>query len=202
MEDGHDREVVPATAREAFDRLLLELLRATPAGLSEYDLFAALCRRGDSRFDISRLRDSFSLFCSHFRLFNALYRLREELWRSQQGELEINPLRVILRPYRARESSKRQLAEHDGLRDYYLDITHLEQTTAAQVEQMLDKFWLRLAGSERRREALAVLGLSDPVAETAIKQHYRKLVMKHHPDRGGDTVRLQMINAAMAVLEE
>lgn len=188
--------------QDGFAQLLLELLRDNPTGLSEYDLFAALHAAGDSRFDITTLRDSFSLFCSHFRLFNALYRLREQLWQEQLGELIINPLRVVLRPFDVGESETRQLAGVDPLRDYYLDITHLEQTTAEQVEQMLEKFWVRLEGSERRREALAVLELTDPIDATAIKLHYRKLVMKHHPDRGGDTVHLQMINAAMAVLEE
>ncbi|MCF6323888.1 MAG: DnaJ domain-containing protein [Gammaproteobacteria bacterium] len=195
---------VPAATHEQLARELgekiLTLLRDSPAGLSEYELFAALYERGDERFDISTLRNTFSLFCVHFRLFNALYCLRDKLWAAQSHLLEISPLLVILREYDSRPGDGYQLRETDALRDYYLDSTHLEQTTAEELEQMLDKFWLRLNGSEKRRQALAVLGLTDPIDAMAIKQHYRRLAMEHHPDRGGDTARLQMINAAMAIL--
>ncbi len=197
--------VTEGHADELGEQLLI-LLRTHPTGLSEYDLFAALFEMGDSRFDISQLRDTFPLFCAHFRLFNALYRLRDRLWEQQSGLLEISPLLVILRPYNVQQSEKNRLSGVDALRDYYLDSAQLEQTTALEVEQMLNKFWARLNGSERRRQALEVLGLSDPVGAVldvvTIKQHYRRLAMEHHPDRGGDTSRLQMINAAMAVLSK
>ena len=34
-----------------------------------------------------------------------------------------------------------------------------------------------------------------------IKHRYRQLVSLHHPDRGGNTARLQSINKAMEILE-
>jgi len=197
---------VPASANERlaseFGEQILTLLRDNPAGLSEYDLFAALYECGDEHFDISALRDTFSLFCAHFRLFNALYCLRDKLWAAQSDQLEINPLLIILRECDPQPGSGYQPGEVDALRDYYLDSAHLEQATAAALEQLLDKFWSRLNGSEKRRQALEVLGLKDPIDAVAIKQHYRHLAMAHHPDRGGDTARLQMINAAMVVLSE
>ncbi len=203
---GHGRDDMPSStkgdAADEFDEQLWILLRENPTGLSEYDLFALLSKRGDSRFDISALHDTFALFCSHFRLFNALYRLREKLWMQQRGLLEISPLLIIIRPYDALLVDKNQLGEVDALRDYYLDDTQLEQTTPQALAHMLDKFWARLNGSARRHQALAVLGLSDPVGASEIRHHYRRLAMEHHPDRGGDTACLQMINAAMAVLRE
>jgi len=203
---GHDMDDMPESKDDGFSDALgqqvLCLLRGHPAGLSEYELFAALYSGGDERFDISKLRNTFSLFCAHFRLFNALYRLRDKLWQEQRGQLEISPLLVILRGYDALQDDGCQLGEVDALRDYYLDSAHLEQTTAQELEQMLDKFWSRLNGSERRRQALDVLGLKDPIDAAEIKQHYRRLAMEHHPDRGGDTARLQMINAAMSVLSD
>jgi len=203
---GHDMDDMPESKDDLFSDALGEqvlcLLRDNPAGLSEYELFAALYRGGDERFNISKLRGTFPLFCAHFRLFNALYRLRDKLWQEQRGQLEISPLLVMLRGYDALQDDGRQLGEVDALRDYYLDSTHLEQTTAQELEQMLDKFWSRLNGSARRRQALDVLGLTDPIDAAEIKQHYRRLAMEHHPDRGGDTARLQMINAAMSVLSD
>lgn len=193
-------------ASDSLDKWLLAFLRDHSSGISEYDLFTALNARGDSRFDMSQLRDTFSLFCAHFRLFNALYRLREQLWAEQLGVLEISPLLIILRPYDGQSAKLNRMGEVDALRDYYLDSTQLEQTTALELEQVLNKFWARLGGSERRRQALEVLGLRDPVGvaldEAAIKQQYRRLVMQHHPDRGGDTQQIQLINAAMVVLTE
>lgn len=36
--------------------------------------------------------------------------------------------------------------------------------------------------------------------DLTIKRHYRRLAMRHHPDRGGDKAQLQIINAAMEAL--
>ena len=49
---------------------------------------------------------------------------------------------------------------------------------------------------------MAVLDLRDPIDAAAIKRRYRRLAMRHHPDRGGDGQRLGETNAALAVLEE
>ncbi len=203
---GHGKDGMPESAsarrENELGEPLLALLRAHPAGLSEYELFAALYARGDDRFNISNLRDTFSLFCSHFRLFNALYRLQAQLWAQRNGSLVISPLLVVLHPYNDLLAEQHQLDEVDALRAYYLDIVHLEQTTADDLDVMLDKFWARLDGSARRRQALDLLGLKESADQRAIKQRYRRLAMEHHPDRGGETACLQMINAAMAVLRE
>jgi hypothetical protein len=179
--------------------LLAEMLGTHPGGLSEHEIIKRLGRGKDSPFH-RPFSDSLSLFRAHFLLFHALYGLREQLWRDHSGHLEISPLRVILRPYRTRETEA--IAERDPLRDYYMDLRHLEDTTAEDVETLLDAFWLGLDGNERRREALAVLGLEEPVDFAAIKRRYRRLAMEHHPDRGGDKERLQAINGAMAFLTQ
>jgi len=212
MKDRHDKEAMPSPVTNGrleegdMAEWLLTYLRDHSSGISEYDLFTALNESGDSRFDMSQLRDTFPLFCAHFRLFNALYRLREQLWVEQLGVLEISPLLIILRPYHRHQGEQNRLNEVDALRDYYLDSAQLEQTTALELEQMLNKFWMRLGGSERRRQALEVLGLRDPAGAVldvvTIKQQYRRLVMEHHPDRGGDAQQIQLINAAMVVLTE
>lgn len=45
-----------------------------------------------------------------------------------------------------------------------------------------------------------ILGLSRNASQDDIKQAYRKLASKHHPDKGGDTAEFQKIQAAYAVL--
>ena len=46
----------------------------------------------------------------------------------------------------------------------------------------------------------SILGVSPIASNAEIKQNYRKLAMKHHPDRGGDASVLSKINEAYAVL--
>jgi DnaJ-class molecular chaperone len=76
----------------------------------------------------------------------------------------------------------------------------LQQTGKAEVDALLKDFWAMLSRHDQRSEALQLLGLSDPVSNGAIRRRYRELVMRHHPDRGGDTQHQQLLNAAIATL--
>lgn len=183
---------------DTFRQHLLEVLRAHPAGISEYDLIKLLEASGQPGFEDGHLRDSLSLFQTHFLLFHNLYRLSEQLIQGHEYRLEISPLRIQLLPQR--ETPNAALAGHDPLRAYYLDLDNLENTDATAVEELLTQFWTRFVGNDERRAALETLELKDPADWPAIKQQHRRLVMEHHPDRGGDKERLQAINAAMEVL--
>ena len=109
----------------------------------------------------------------------------------------ISALEIRLWPYQA---GQHDLTQPDPVREYYLDITHLESTDSAQVNDLLGKFWLALARHDSRSEALALLGLTDPVDDPLIRQRYRELVMQHHPDRGGDPETIQQLNLALGKL--
>ena len=76
------------------------------------------------------------------------------------------------------------------------------ETTADDVQELITSFWRRMNDKVERKKALADLGLQDPVDDNTVKQAYRKLVMKHHPDRGGEKEKLQKINAALAKLNK
>lgn len=140
-----------------------------------------------------------SLFRQHFILFHALYRLQQILLARQEAQLQISPLLIILHSYRHHDD-RQQLDQADPLRAYYLDLNHLYETGEAEVNAWLGSFWEAFHRHDRRKEALQVLGLTDPVDNASIRQRYRQLVMHHHPDRGGDTHRLQLLNAAIATL--
>jgi hypothetical protein len=174
------------------------VLRVHPTGLSEFELIKALEAHGEPGFEAGCLRDNLSLFQTHFLLFNALYRLNDALWAKGEARLEINALRIQLIPLREGDDS--QLAEHDPLRDYYLDLDNLKKADAQSVDELLHGFWERFVSNDDRREALDTLELQDPVDWDTIKAQHRRLVMQHHPDRGGDDERLQQINAAMEIL--
>jgi curved DNA-binding protein len=48
----------------------------------------------------------------------------------------------------------------------------------------------------------SILGVSRNATSEEIKKAYRKLAMKHHPDRGGDTQKLAQINEAYDILKD
>ncbi len=181
---------------------LLELLSGAPEGLSEYQLIQALKARHSTHIPHLELTDKLVLFRTHFLVFNALYRLRDELNGSGKAQLAISPLCVQLLPHEAGIAAA--LSELDPLRDYYLDLNNLRDTTEEDVEKLLASFWTRMQGSEEKLAALELFGLhsgSQPLSLAVIKQRYRQLVSQHHPDRGGSTSRLQSINKAMEILQ-
>ncbi|MBU0809834.1 MAG: DnaJ domain-containing protein [Gammaproteobacteria bacterium] len=180
---------------------VLQLLDAAPAGLGEYQLIQQLKARHCTHIPNLPLTDHLVLFRTHFLLFNALYRLREQLWATQRGHLQISALNIQLLPY---QPGSAQLSEHDPLRDYYLDMSQLRDTDEQDVAKLLRSFWSRMQGGEEQQAALELFELSDSaqtLTPASIKQRYRQLVSLHHPDRGGSTERLQSINKAMEILE-
>lgn len=172
-------------------------LEAHPAGIREHDLIQALKSRGFLDFLPPPPADPVYLFRAHFLLFHALYTLRDNLTESRQGLLEIGPLSIRCLPWSAGDVA---LTTPDPLRDYYLDWSNLDDTTDEDVSRLIASFWKQLGKFDNRIEALAELGLEDPVDDETIKLAWRRLAMEHHPDRGGDTDRLQAINAAIDCL--
>lgn len=178
-----------------------QLLRAAPSGLAEYDLIQQLKARHCTHIPNLPLTDKLVLFRTHFLLFNALYRLREQLWAAQRGYVQISALNIQLLPYQAGSA---ELSEHDPLRDYYLDLNQLSDTDEQDVAKLLQSFWSRMQGGEEQQAALELFELTnsaEALTFSTIKHRYRQLVSQHHPDRGGSTERLQSINKAMEILE-
>ncbi|MBK1726167.1 DNA-J related domain-containing protein [Halorhodospira neutriphila] len=173
------------------------ILRRHPEGVSELTLMERLAAEGLSLFDRPSRQDPEALFRAHFLLFHALYRLRPRL--AEEGlDLEIHCLGIRLQPAAAPPGEPGALGEHDGLAAYYLDPANLEGMDAAAVERMIADGLRRIAaaGQGGQDEALAVLGLEAGASAAEIRRSYRRLVMRHHPDRGGDTATLQRINHA------
>jgi DNA-J related protein/DnaJ domain len=191
-------------ALEALEARLGELLAARPAGISEHELLKIL-RRDHPLFAAFSAREPLSLFRGHYLLFHALYRLRDRLARERRGRLVIDPLRIAWEPLAVTKPGKEVAALAPGpldLAGWYTDLQRLTTVTAAEVGEWLRQFHATRLANDRRRAALAVLGLRDPVDATAIKWQYRRLAMRHHPDRGSDGQRLREIHAALAVLED
>ena len=180
---------------ERLSPLIHDCLKQACDGLSEYELLRQL---GHHLSFFKPAADSLQLFRQHFITFHCLYRLQLELSDRKEALLSISPLEIKLQPYQSVESG--YLAHPDPLRTYYLDLNQLSETEQSDVDDLIGEFWHLLANRDGRSEALKIIGLKDPVDEKTIKQRYRQLVSRHHPDRGGDSANLQLINAAMEEL--
>ncbi|WP_455207993.1 DNA-J related domain-containing protein [Kaarinaea lacus] len=199
---SHPRQPLSSASDPAatLTELVFQALQSHPAGISEYDLMQWLKMAGHKKFQDIAFGNRLSLFQSHFILFHALYQLKQKLWQEDLATLEINPLKIILLP--VDRTAGTDIDSHDPMMDYYLDISNLKNTTDRDLAELLTYFWRTLGNNEQRAAALSELELEDPVDYTTIKQQHRRLVMRHHPDRGGDKEKLQVINAAMDLLQK
>lgn len=192
-----DGAAIEENASPGFSASVLQILEQHPAGLGEYELMQHLRSAGHLGFLSSAPISPPELFAAHFILFHVLYRMRDDLWAARQAHLDIHTLKIRLTPYCAGSYG---VQVSDPMREYYLDTENLESTTDEEVYRLIDSFWNRMYRDDRRAAALADLGLSDPVDDESIRSAYRRLVQRHHPDRGGDKEKLQTINAAVELL--
>ena len=175
-------------------------------GISEFALIQRLKQQQHPLFISVDLSDTLSLFRTHFILFHSLYVLRDSLRAAGTYDVLINPLRIQLQPALTTPAAgQKALNTSDPLRAYYLDLEHLARTDRDAVEQLLYRGINQLSQPQAVTDALAELELQRPAHKLKpqqVKQQYRQLVSRHHPDRGGCTERLQRINQAMATLRE
>lgn len=166
----------------------MKILLRHPGGISEHELLEELgyTRGGE-----------LELFRAHFMLFNLLYRLRDRLLLEKRYILSIFCLEIRLDPWRESAEDGSLPAEADPVRDYYLDPANLEGMDLEGVRRMLDSFYLRLRDWYRREEDYALLGLRPGAGREALSRRYRSLVLKNHPDRGGEPARFREIQEAM-----
>jgi hypothetical protein len=147
------------------------------------------------------IADHLSLFRCHFWLFHVLYVLRDELRQKQQAELYISPLVLQLQPYAPKQAAE-HLEKPDPLKEYYLDLSHLEATTEEAVAALMQGTFKRIDAKPREAAALETLGLNTDASWDDIRHQYRLLAQRHHPDRGGNSERFQEIQSAIEVLKQ
>lgn len=163
----------------------------------EYDLLSHLDNQGFFKELDSEISSSLLLFQKHFLIFHVLYSINQEMVETKKGALLISPLEIKKLDYVEADT---QIGEVDALSEYYLDLQHLKSANEDNVNELLDGFWEMYLRNEKRGDALKTLGLCDPVTDKEITQCYRKLASVHHPDKGGDTNKIQAINEAYAIL--
>lgn len=144
------------------------------------------------------LKQSKPLFNAHFLLKHCLYRLQEQGMRKREFVLEITSVSIKRLPY---HSGAYALRPSDPLRSYYLNIDHYFETSEDDVNALLSDFWQRYLLQNDAQAALATLGLEAKADYAAVKQSYRRLAQKNHPDKGGSPSEFVKINAAKEILD-
>jgi len=182
---------------ETLEPIVERILMDHPEGLEEQAFLQCLRAHPGSGMGPGRQISGLGLFRRHFLLFHVLHRLRDRLRDSGTGDIEIDPTCIRRRTYMPGPPA---VGAHDGLRAYYLDLSNLENTNTADVERMLSGFDAELRRREQRAHAMATLELTEPFDAASVRTQYRRLAMRHHPDRGGDAERLQAINRAFRIL--
>jgi len=182
-----------------FKASILALIKAAPAGLSEYDLIQRL-QEQDQAFAFDDVDPDLALFRKHFLVMNALYQLQTELF-DQGMTLSISPLDIRLQP--VEDAGHAALPTDNAaapMREYYLNWEIFRQTGRADVETMLNRFWQRYLAIDERVEALRTLELPPNAPRDTIQRAYRRLAARHHPDKGGDPARFRAIRGAYECL--
>ena len=62
----------------------------------------------------------------------------------------------------------------------------------------IDKYLIEMSSSEAEQ----ILGLSGRYSASQVKSSYRKMSLKHHPDRGGSTEMMKKVNVAYEILKK
>lgn len=184
-------------------RVALEQLLAEQSVWTEHELIEVLQQPPYELFEADALRQPLSLFQTHFLIFHCLYRIRCDWLASAQANLTINTLRIEKLPWQAGESG---LQQRDPLADYYLDLTELTGTDEAGVEALLNDFWDTMSGARVQQNTMAfeaaceLMDVSPPLCQQTLKRQYRRLIHRHHPDKGGSLKKMQDLKKAYTTL--
>lgn len=185
--------------------ILRNILLEHPEGVSEYELLSILQKAPYEIFNKEALQQPLVLFQTHFIVFNALYHIRDYWLTEQVGILKIDCLSICLNPWEAGETG---LQTQDKLRLYYLNWQHLNDTNQQDVESLLSNFLQGLSGVCRDsankmpdQQALDILALSTLGTQQELKKQYRRMLHKHHPDKGGDNGHTRLLHQAYESLK-
>ena len=186
---------------------LLNIIKSQPAGIKEYDLLKLLQEQLPENEKVTRF-DNLVLFQHHFLLFHALYKLNDQLYADQAGQLLIGALNIQWLPNNTEKSVNRivgaipfELIQSDPLREYYLELNNLQGTSSEDVDNLLASFWVTFSDNDEKSAALTLFELEEPCDFMMIKKRYRELLSIHHPDKGGCVETTQSLNDAMTLLK-
>ena len=179
---------------------ILDILKVATDKIGEYDIICKLEEQGIV-FPVDDDSYNVAMFKKHFMTMNALYHLQQDLF--EEGYyLNITALDISIEPIG--ETTGQQFlmdAVDHKVRDYYLDWRHYNSTGEEEIDELLSSFWKMYASLDKQADALAVLELNSDASWENVKQNYRRLVLEHHPDKGGKDARFIEIREAYEILK-
>jgi hypothetical protein len=191
------------------------LLEENSEGFSEHQLLTLLQQPPHAFFAADALRDPLLLFQSHFLLFHCLYLLRNRWQKKHHAHLDISVFNIqkirlciekTLIPLSDTFSEdKNSLFNADPMAHYYLDWSHFSATSSDDVDELLNRFWKKVwvpQQEEDIQQALIIMELETPVPLPQLKQQYRRLAQRFHPDKGGNSEHFKKICQAFHQLRQ
>jgi hypothetical protein len=192
------------------------LLEENSEGFSEHQLLTLLQQQPHAFFAVDALRDPLLLFQSHFLLFHCLYLLRNRWQKNHHAQLDISVLNIkkirldiskTPTPQSADPLNKdnNSLFNADPMAHYYLDWSHFSTTSSDDVDELLNRFWKKMCVPQREediQQALIIMELEAPVPLPQLKQQYRRLAQRFHPDKGGNSDHFKKICQAFHQLRQ
>lgn len=176
------------------------LLRTHPDGMSELAMLRTLQEPPWQLFETIDFSSPAALYPVHFLLFHSLYRRRESL-ASESGEtIDISALNIRLRALDV--AGAQQADQHDALYAFYRDPAN-HDLAESTINRMLDDFWQGITRppDDELHQACRALDIEAPPPDLGTaRAAFRRLAMRHHPDRGGSNEQLQALNRAMATI--
>lgn len=179
---------------------LFDALRKGDGVVSEHDLIRYL----DSHQCFAAFADepaNLRLFRKHFIIRHCLYHLQEVI--SAEWRVDVGMMNIELHKLDGADPQSSQLSVLDmSLREYYLDLAHLEKADVDSVETLLRDFWQRFAAADKSADAFAALDIDSAASWTEIQQAYRRKVQKAHPDQGGTPAEFAAVQEAYEILRQ
>ena len=149
--------------------------------ISEHQLIKTLQSPSYNLLTSLALKHSHELFQLHFLIFHSLYRLKDKWFKAGVGELLISPLKIGLiydnnlnKITNNKTTEGNTVTSVDPLAEYYLNLNHLTETSAQEIDQLILSFWKELYQPTAHHDALTLLNLSTPAGYGDIKKQYRR----------------------------
>lgn len=170
--------------------------------VSEHQIIKYLQDTKIPPFDSFLLNHSKDLFSAHFLCMHALYHLKKQYEREKTFSLIIKSVRVERIEFSAQLASTQSLPEtSDLLEAYYLNPKHYFETQEDDINDMLKSFWKKYLAQDQKKEALQTLNLPPEADAKMIKDQYKRLAQKHHPDKGGSAEMFNKVREAKLMLD-
>jgi len=186
--------------KPAISAAILALLRERNAPVAEYDLIQHLSQAGYfAAFEQEPFK--LRLFKKHFVTRHCLYTLQQDL--DLNGSLRLGAMEIHLYQVESAVAQTQGVDVADAeLRNFYLDLTRLEQADESSVDQLLKQFWERFYAWQSAAGAYQELELQPGATWEEIQQAYRRAAQRAHPDMGGSAEAFARVRHAYETLKK